>query len=51
MMRSPMIFAKTDQLALRKLKKREKEGEDINWDDVLTKRSEIGRQRWKKFGH
>ena len=50
-LRSPMAFTKADQLALRKLQKREKQGEDINWDDVLTKRSEIGRQRWKKYGH
>ncbi len=50
-MRTPMIFLKSDQKALRKFQKREKQGEDINWDDVLTKRSEIGRERWKKFGH
>lgn len=49
-MRSPMIFTKADQIALRKLHKREKQGEDINWDDVLTKRSELGRKGWKKYG-
>jgi len=49
-MRSPMVFTRADQLALRKLQKREKQGEDINWDDVLTKRSEIGRLGWKKYG-
>ena len=49
-MRSPMAFTKSDQLALRKLQKREKQGENINWDEVLTKRSEIGRKGWKKYG-
>ena len=49
-MRSPMIFSKADQKELRKLHKREKAGELINWDDVFTKRAEIGKQRWKKFG-
>lgn len=45
-----MAFTKSDQLALRKLQKREKQGENINWDEVLTKRSEIGRKGWKKYG-
>jgi len=50
-MKSPMVFNNSDQLALRKLQKREKQGEDINWDEVLDKRGEIGRERWKKYGH
>ena len=45
-----MVFSKADQTALRKLQKREKQGEDINWDDVLTERSEIGTKGWNKYG-
>lgn len=49
-MRSPMVFIKADQIALRKLQKQEREGKEINWEDVLDKRSEVGRERWKKYG-
>lgn len=48
--RSPMVFTKADQKELRKLRKQEREGKEINWEDVLDKRSEVGRQGWKKYG-
>lgn len=45
----PMIFTKQDQKELRALKRREKNGEEIDWDTVLSKRSDLGRERWKRF--
>jgi len=50
MNRIPMVFTKADQKELRKLHKQEKQGEEIDWDTVLTKRSEVGRKGWKRYG-
>lgn len=43
------IFTKEEQREINRLKKQEKEGKDINWEDFLSKRSMIGQQRWKRF--
>ncbi len=43
-------FTQKQQKELRALKRREKNGEDINWEEILTKRMEQGIINWGKYG-
>ena len=45
-----MVFSKEDITKLKKLQKQQKEGKDINWEEVLDERAKIGRERWKRYG-
>lgn len=43
------IFTKEEQREINRLKKEEKNGKDINWDEVLTRTMKNGTERWKRF--
>lgn len=43
------IFTEEERREINRLKKEEKEGKTINWDEVLTRQMNDGQERWKRF--